>query len=92
MSAEFVIHLRAEISELEEEIRSDPRYRRLQRLREVLADYEPVRRSERPPPTAPRAAVSPASRTDEGEHDVTSRHPGSAVRAEVIRQLIRRRG
>jgi hypothetical protein len=41
MTTNFIAALKAEIEQLEAEIRSDPRHRKLQRLRETLAEYEP---------------------------------------------------
>jgi hypothetical protein len=41
MTANFIAALKAEIEQLEAEIRDDPRHRKLQRLRETLAEYEP---------------------------------------------------
>jgi hypothetical protein len=41
MTTNFVATLKAEIAELEAEIRNDPRHRKLQRLREALTEYEP---------------------------------------------------
>jgi HAMP domain-containing protein len=41
MTTDFIAALKAEIAQLEAEIRNDPRHRKLQRLRETLAEYEP---------------------------------------------------
>jgi hypothetical protein len=41
MIMNFVSALKAEIAQLEDELRSDPRQRKLARLRETLAEYEP---------------------------------------------------
>jgi len=42
MTSNFVSSLKAEITELEAELRDDPRQRKLARLRAALAEYEPV--------------------------------------------------
>ena len=42
MTANFVSALKAEITQLENELHGDPRYRKLARLREILAEYEPA--------------------------------------------------
>jgi hypothetical protein len=41
MTDHFVLALKAEIAELEDELRNDARHRKLARLRETLAEYEP---------------------------------------------------
>jgi hypothetical protein len=42
MTIDFLLALKAEITQLENELRSDPRQRKLTRLRETLAEYEPA--------------------------------------------------
>jgi hypothetical protein len=42
MATNFVPALKAEIAELEDELRRDPRHRKLARLRETLAEYDPA--------------------------------------------------
>jgi hypothetical protein len=44
----FITVLKAEIAELEAELRADPRHRKLARLRETLAEYEPPNASKQP--------------------------------------------
>lgn len=92
MSANFVLHLRAEISELEQEIRSDPRYRRRQRLRELLTEYEPVRGAERPSTPAPRGPAAPPEPSGEAEDDVFDPQLRRVSPGDVFRQSLRRRG
>lgn len=92
MSADFLPVLKAEIGDLEEEIRNDPRYRKLLRLREVLAEYEPKRArtpvtaNVRPPvgnPAPPHAREeSPPGESAFAEHS-------RANRSEFLRHLLR---
>jgi hypothetical protein len=44
MTTNFISALKVEIAQLEDELRSDPRHRKLARLRETLAEYEPESR------------------------------------------------
>jgi hypothetical protein len=99
----FVPSLRAEISELEADIRHnpDPRVRKLQRLREALAEYEPVRASEPPkaasvPPTngleALRAFAADAAMSKAAKMKAYLRgyleEKGTAHRKELLEKLI----
>ena len=53
----LVAALRAELNELQAELQRDPRYKRLQKIRELLALYEPNAAAPlSPPPMAPSSA------------------------------------
>jgi len=87
--------LKAEIADLEEEIRNDPRYRKLLRLREALAEYEP--KPARAPVTAnvrqPVATPVPVPRADDDtmtpSGESVFRERSSVNRSELLRHLLR---
>src|SRR5271165_5184005 len=89
MSADFLPVLKAEIADLEEEIRNDARYRKLLRLREVLAEYEPkpVRTPVRPPVATPAAPVDDEGFKSPGESVFRDRN--TVNRSELLRHLLR---
>lgn len=85
MTSNFVSALKAEIAQLEDELRSDPRHRKLARLRETLAEYE---RDDHQAPLALNSGVfsiSPSSAT------LKLRTKGDKVKAEIT-ALLRQRG
>jgi hypothetical protein len=49
MTVAFITALKAEIAEIEAELRADPRHRKLAKLRETLAIYEPVPTTQQAP-------------------------------------------
>ena len=93
MSVDFLSVLKAEIADLEEEIRNDPRYRKLLRLREALADYEPkagrapVAASVRQPVAAPVARADEDTLPSSGES--VFRERSTVNRSELLRHLLR---
>jgi hypothetical protein len=93
MSIDFLPVLKAEIADLEEEIRNDPRYRKLLRLREALAEYEPK------PARAPVAASTRqpvAGSMPRGDDDAMTptgdsvfRERSNVNRSELLKHLLR---
>jgi len=83
MTANFVSALKAEITELEAELRDDPRQRKLARLRAALAEYEPA--------GAPHQAQLAAGSFDVSATIATLRTKGDKVQAEIT-ALLRQRG
>lgn len=48
MTTDFIAALKAEITEIEAALRADPRHRKLAKLRETLAEYEPAKAAAQP--------------------------------------------
>lgn len=85
MSANFVSALKAEIAELEDELRNDPRHRKLARLREMLAEYEPNDHQAKLALNGDAFGISPSPAT------LTLRTKGDKVKAEIT-ALLQQRG
>jgi hypothetical protein len=99
---DFVAALKTEIAELEAELQADPRRRKLERLRDTLAEYEPLNRnatpaltqtdanSSGPTPAAPGlAAMSKSARMKSEVTAILSRR-GAVHRKELLRHLVNR--
>jgi hypothetical protein len=92
MTATFVSALKAEIAQLEEELRSDPRQRKLSRLRETLAEYEPANKTQPQPFAAlrdipSRVPLLPKSDMIKNEIIALLQQRGTIHRKEILRHL-----
>ena len=83
MATNIVSALKAEISELQDELRNDPRHRKLVRLRAALAEYE-----------SPNTVLQPEpikSLESSGTPTVTFETKGDKIKAEIT-ALLQQRG
>ena len=93
MSVDFLSVLKAEIADLEEEIRNDPRYRKLLRLREALAEYEPAKTARAPVAASRQPVAAPVARAEEdtmpSSGESVFRERSTVNRSELLRHLLR---
>jgi hypothetical protein len=76
MSSTFISALKAEIAQLEDQLRNDPRQRKLARLRETLAEYEPAKH---------------ALQASTGMANIAAQSKGDKIKSEII-GLLQQRG
>lgn len=91
MTANFISSLKAEIAQLEDELRDDPRQRKLMRLREALAEYEPAKRFVLTTEGMIRGSgPPPASKGNKIKAEITAllQQHGHVHRKEILRHLI----
>jgi hypothetical protein len=91
MTANFVSALKTEIAQLEDELRSDPRHRKLARLRETLAEYEPAAMIASSNSLL-RISISdapPRTKADKVKAEITAllQQRGTAHRKEILNRL-----
>jgi hypothetical protein len=94
MNANFVSALKAEIAQLEDELQSDPRQRKLARLRDALGEYEPVNNALQAQPSPPlrvltRIPIPPKSKGGKIKAEITAllQQRGAVHRKEILRHL-----
>lgn len=86
MTSNFVSALKAEITELEAELRDDPRQRKLATLRAALAEYEPANKDLQAHPVTPLGASTIWPPT------ITLQTKGDKIKAEITAFLQQRGG
>jgi hypothetical protein len=83
MTATFIESLKAEIAEIEAALRADPRHRKLAKLRETLAEYEPLPPAEKTQPPSFRLPGPPPDSFAQAVGNGLARTKEERIKAEL---------